>query len=114
MDSDVEQIKTPRQVLPSLLEVSSGGRLHKLSRSGPTTDDRGLPLSSTTAHAREAKIIAVAAECNATLVAAVKRAYANVNVHKIERVTSSSVCLSTLHSTRPMQHSSWQQESNSH
>ena len=74
--------------MPSLLEVSSGRRLHKLSRNELTTDDRALPLSSTTAHAREATVAAVAVECNAAHVAAVKRTYANVNVHKIERVPS--------------------------
>ena len=97
MDTDVEHLKTPRQVVPSLLDFSSGFRLHKLSRSEPATDGRALPSSSTTAHAHEAKVAAIAAESNAAHVAAVKRPYANVNVHKIERVTSMPFHLSLIH-----------------
>lgn len=44
-DKGVAQLKTPRQVIPSLLDVSSGGRLHQLSRGEPATDERALPLS---------------------------------------------------------------------
>ena len=109
MDSDIEQLKTPRHVVPSLLEVSSGSSLHKLSGSEPTADDRALPLCSITAHARGAKITAVAAECNAAHVPAVKRVYANVNVHKSN---ASRLCLCTMHMTRPMHHTSWQEETN--
>ena len=100
MDSDIEQLKTPRHVVPSLLEVSSGSSLHKLSGSEPTADDRALPLCS---------ITAVAAECHAAHVPAVKRVYANVNVHKSN---ASRLCLCTMHLTRPMHHTSWQEETN--
>ena len=71
------------QVVPSLLDLSSGSRLHKLSRRETTANDGSLPLYSTTVHACEAKITAIAAEGNAAYVAAAKRAYASVNAHKI-------------------------------
>ena len=87
-DTGVEKLKTPRQVVPSLIDVSSCGRLHQLSRNEPATDDRELPLSSTTAHVRLATVVASAARCDVGHVAAVKRAYANINVQKIERVTT--------------------------
>ena len=76
------------QVIPSLIDVSSGGRLQQLLRSAPVLDDSSLPLSSITAHARQATVTAVAAELDSAHIAAVKRAYANTNVHKIERVTT--------------------------
>ena len=64
-------------------------RLQQLLRSAPIPDDRALPLSSTTAHERQATATAVAAEPDAAHIAAVKRAYyANTNVHKIERVVT--------------------------
>ena len=86
-NSDVAQLKTPRQVVHCLLGVSSGGGLHQLSRSEPATDDRALPLSPTTAHVRQAAVTAIAAESDAAHDAAVKRADANINVHKIEGFT---------------------------
>ena len=88
MDADVEHLlKTPRQVVPFLLHVSSGSRVHKLSRIELANNDRALPVSSTTVQAREAKVAAVAAGSNAAHVAAAKPAYASTNVHTIERVT---------------------------
>ena len=45
-------------------------------------------MSSTTAHACQATVATVAVECDAAHVTAVKRAYANTNVHKIECVTT--------------------------
>ena len=75
-------------MLPSIIDVSSGGRLHQLSYSEPATDDRALPLSSNTAHARQATVEAVSAECDAAHFAAAKRAYDSTNVHEIERVTT--------------------------
>ena len=89
-------------MVPSLIDVSSGGRLHQLSRSDRVSDDRALPLSSTTAHARQVKVTAVTVERDTTHVAAVKRAYANTNVHKIERVTTTP--FQTAHSTKARQH----------
>ena len=74
-------------MVPSLLDVSSGAGLHRLSRSEPATDDRALPLSSTTVHVRQATVTDIAAEGDAAHDAAVKRAYANINAQKIERVT---------------------------
>ena len=75
-------------MVPSLIDVSSGGRLHQLSRSDRVSDDRALPLSSTTAHARQAAVTAVAAKRDATHIAAVKHAYTNTNVNKIKLVTT--------------------------
>ena len=83
-----ENLKTARQVVLSRIDDSSGVRLHQLSHSKPVTDDRELPLSPTTAHARQVRLAAVTAERDAAHVIAVKRAYANTNVHKIQRVTT--------------------------
>ena len=58
------RLETLKQVVPSLLDVSSDSCLHKLSRSEPANDDRVLPLSSTTALMREVKVAAAAAECS--------------------------------------------------
>ena len=94
-DTDVAQMKTPRQ---GFLPFSFGGRLNQLLCSEPDTDDRALPfssttahaclpLSSTTAHACQATVATAATESDADLAAAVKSAYANINAHKIERIT---------------------------
>ena len=87
-DGAVERLETPRQVVPSLIDVSSGGRLQQLLGSATVPDDGSLPLSSTTAHARQATVTAAAAERDAAHIAVVKRACANTKVHKIERVTT--------------------------
>ena len=86
IDADVVQLETPRQVVPCLPDVSSGGRLHQISRSDPAVDDRVLPLASTTAHVCQATVAAVAAESDTVHDAAVKHAYANINAHKFEHV----------------------------
>ena len=75
-------------MVPSLVDVSSGGWLHQLSRSESVTDDRSLTLSPTTAHARQTTVAAVAAECDAANFTTVTRAYANTSVHQVERVTA--------------------------
>ena len=77
----MEKLKTPRRVVSSLINVSSGARVQQLLRSAPVPDDISLPLSSTTSHERQATVTAVAAECDAAHTAAVRRAYANANVH---------------------------------
>ena len=78
------ETETLRYAVTALIDVSSGGRL-QLSRSEPATGDRALSLSSTTAHARQAKVAAVTADCDAVHIATVNRAY---NIHKIELVTT--------------------------
>ena len=75
-------------MVPSLVDVSSGGRFQQLLRSAPVPDDGSLPLSSTTRHACQATVTAVAEERDAAHITAVTRAYANTNAHKIERVTT--------------------------
>ena len=52
---------------------------HQLSRSEPAIDDRGRPLSSTTAHARQATVAPVTAECDTAHVAAVKHTSTNAS-----------------------------------
>ena len=52
---DVKELKTPRQVTPSLVDISSSDKLRVLSSSEFATD-RALPLPSATAHARQEQI----------------------------------------------------------
>ena len=64
-DTDAEKQKTPRQVVHSFVDVSSGYSLHQVSRSEPATDDRALLLSPATAYVRQTTVAAVAPECDA-------------------------------------------------
>ncbi|CAN0580470.1 unnamed protein product, partial [Laminaria digitata] len=80
--SEVAVLTTPRQVTPSVVDVSSSDRLHLLSRS-----ESALPLSSTTAYARQAHIDSVSVSRDSAYIAAVKRAYKQINLRKVDRVT---------------------------
>ena len=83
-DSDVA-LKTPRRVIPPLVDVSSGDHLHSISRSELDLN-RALPLSSATAHARQARVDEVNAAAESIYIAAVKRHYIAIDVRKVERV----------------------------
>ena len=86
-DSDLAALKTPRQVIPSLVDVSSGDHLHSLSRSELDLN-RTLPLSSATAHARQARVDEVNAAAESIYIAAVKRHYITIDFRKVDRVFS--------------------------
>ena len=88
--SEVAALKTPRRVVPSQIDVSSGDKLHLLPRSEFALAGRALPLFSTTAHARQAQINLDGAAQDGAYIAAVRNAYNTITSAK------SSVSISCL------------------
>ncbi|CAN0583169.1 unnamed protein product, partial [Laminaria digitata] len=82
----VTALKTPRQVTPSLIDVSASDQLHSISRSQLAVTDRALPLSSAIAHARQEQIDAADATLLAAHEAKVFSAYAHLDIRKVELV----------------------------
>ena len=84
---DINELKTPRKVTPSLVNMSSSDKLHSLSRS---EFDAGcaLPLSSATAHVRQEQNNEINDAVDNAYIRAIPRHYITIDLRKVDRVVA--------------------------